>query len=124
MSEQRSGRSGWLVSDPRYLRDVPKQRADLFRQGHGVQGTFEPERLFANEAEAQETSITLLIALKNDADGKAASYAKPSDNLKERDRENYLEEARKHLEIANAGLELLGLTAQEIENRSGIRRVR
>jgi hypothetical protein len=123
MSAQSKGRSGWFVPRPAYMKEVPTKRSDLLRLEHNIQGTQVPQVVFDTEAEAEKDAIRLLVELKQDAEWKIVAYSEPSADVKERERQFFLEEAKRLLTIADAGLTLLNVSALQIEELSGFHAV-
>jgi hypothetical protein len=109
MSDLNRGRSGWYVPRPGYVLSPPKDRSDLLQYVENVTGTQVPQVVFDSEEEAERESVKLLKALRRDAIFQEKYASDLSNNLKRRDRENQLQDARKYREIADAGLKLLGI---------------
>jgi hypothetical protein len=107
MVETSKRRSGWYVPRPSYLNSPPKDRSDLIQRVEDVSGTQVPQVVFDSEEEAERDAIKLLKTLRTDAIFRERYASDRTNDLKRRDRENNLQEAKKHREIAEAGLKLL-----------------
>jgi hypothetical protein len=123
------GRNGWEIASVAWLKTEPMSQEDLLRERRNVTGTTVPNRLFNTRGEALAVLLDELFEFRATARAKIQALSEPEQGKKDRNRPHYLEDARRELSIAEAGIRLLNLSAAEIaarelEQEDGFRLVR